>query len=240
MEIVPFAYKDVRLKESCWIDRKPYFTRKAIGEWLEYKKPQKAIDKIVERNPHISDPRWAVTVKLTATDGKEYDTEVYDPIGLQLIVMESRQPKAIAYKIAVAHLVWAYMNGELKRSKTIERKEIPKPVCPLTGLPVWTPERKEALLRIAKEKGLKKSAIYEHAKKLMNGEPRYKGRKRTETYIKENYDRLYEIYILRYQYRLKLREIKERLGLSIQTICKWLKYFKSERSLKGNGHVSQM
>ncbi|MBN1104717.1 MAG: hypothetical protein JXL84_14965, partial [Deltaproteobacteria bacterium] len=51
--------------------------------------------------------------------GREVTREIriYDPIGLQLIVFESKQTKAIQYKIAVAHLVWAFMNGRLKPSK---------------------------------------------------------------------------------------------------------------------------
>lgn len=112
--LVPFDWQDIRLKEACWLNGKPYYTRRAIGIFLEYagSRSQKAVDKIIERNSHIR--QWAVTVKLTATDGKDYETEVYDPIGLQLICFESRQPKAIAYKVAVAHLVWAYVNGQLR------------------------------------------------------------------------------------------------------------------------------
>lgn len=262
MELVPFVYRDVRLKESCWIDRKPYFTARAIGEWLEAKHPVKYVHNIVERNPHILQFSKEVDLVITQRTGKEhvpqfevcdngndrgkhirqidvranvYNREikvrVYDPIGLQLIVMESNLPKAIAYKIAVAHLVWAYMNGKLKRSKTVERKHLPKPVCPLTGFPVWSKERKEAIFRLAREKGLSKSTIYEHAQKLMNGEPIYKGRNRHQIYIEKNYDRLYEIYKLRYERNLKLREISERLGLSMQTICRWAKYFKNGQSL---------
>ena len=128
-EFLPFSFEGVRLQEACFIGGAPYFTRRAIGEFLEYPHPQKAIDNIVSRNPHISDLRWAVTLKLRATDGKEYMSEVYDPIGLQLIIFESRQPKALLYKVAVAHLVYAYMQGKVK----------PK---------IWAPERKFALKQI--------------------------------------------------------------------------------------------
>lgn len=113
-DLVPFRFQDIQLKEACWMNGKPCFTRRAIGEFLEYagSQSQKAVDKIIERNPHIR--QWSVTVNLTVTDGKAYETEVFDPIGLQLIIFESRQPKARAYKVAVAHLVWAYMHGQLR------------------------------------------------------------------------------------------------------------------------------
>ena len=107
-----FHYGDIELKESVFIKGMPYFTRRAIGEWLGYDNPQKSIDKIIERNPHIENPEWSVTVNLTGTDGKKYDTRVYDAIGLQLIVFESRQPKAIEYKIAVARLVSDIITGK--------------------------------------------------------------------------------------------------------------------------------
>lgn len=60
----------------------------------------------MERNPHIQ--AWSVPVKLTGTDGKNYDTFVYHPIGFLLIVMESGQPRAHEMKQAVAEFVWRY------------------------------------------------------------------------------------------------------------------------------------
>ncbi|MBI5815907.1 MAG: hypothetical protein HZB29_09890 [Nitrospinae bacterium] len=119
-----FDFDGERLQEACWINGKPYFTRRAIGEWLEYENPQKAVDNIISRNPHISDPRWSSTLNLRVelTTGKggnstyerESEQEVYSPVGLQLIVFESGQPKAREYKIWVANLVHAFMSGELK------------------------------------------------------------------------------------------------------------------------------
>lgn len=67
-ELIPFRFQEVSLKESCWIDKKPYFTRWAIGEWLEYVRPRPdvAIAKIVAKNPHIL--MFAVVTKLVTTD----------------------------------------------------------------------------------------------------------------------------------------------------------------------------
>lgn len=134
-DLLPFNYEGMKLQEACWISGNPYFTRKAIGEFLEYPSPQKAIDRIIQRNPYISDKRWSTVTKMVSVDEypkghshvkltcesttrtREIVIEVYNPIGLQLIVFESRQPKAIQYKIAVAHLVYAFMKGEIKPSK---------------------------------------------------------------------------------------------------------------------------
>lgn len=127
--MVPFRYGGVDLQESVYIQGAPYFTRRAIGEWLEYKDPQKAIDNIINRNPHINNSEWSTPLKLRGVEGNrtvERDTRVYSPIGLQLIVFESRQPKAIQYKIAVAKLVADMMSGEYDRAfmrKCIERAQ---------------------------------------------------------------------------------------------------------------------
>jgi len=124
-DLVFFNWQGVALQEACWISGKPYFTRRAIGLWLGYNHPRKAVDKIVERNPHIADPRWSTTVKLTAVEGGHEvtrDIEVYDPIGLQLIVFESHQPKALQFKIMAANLVWEYMNGGLTRVQPPKQK----------------------------------------------------------------------------------------------------------------------
>ncbi|MGE4319645.1 MAG: hypothetical protein AB7E96_12175 [Deferribacterales bacterium] len=134
--VMPFTYGGLQLRESLLINRVPHFTRRAIGELLEYAKPQEAIDKIIDRNPHIRD--FAVVVKLTTTDEcshpklgceqrtriREIDTEVYDPIGMQLIVFESRQPKAVEYKIAVATLVSDLVSGRyvVKRCEEFAQK----------------------------------------------------------------------------------------------------------------------
>ena len=135
MNITPFIYNDIAIQESCWIDGKPYFTRRAIGEFLEYKHPQKAIDNIIERNPYIDNPRWSVTLNLRATDGKKYATKAYDPISFQLITFESHRPKAIRYKITVAKLVWALMTGNLKPSKWSQKGDLVSAARQILSLP---------------------------------------------------------------------------------------------------------
>ena len=105
--LTPFTWGEIQLSESVFIDGIPQVTRRAVGEWLEYGDPQKAVDNILARNQHIE--AWSVPLKLRGTDGKNYDTLVYHPIGFLLIVMESGQPKAHAMKQAVAAFVYQYM-----------------------------------------------------------------------------------------------------------------------------------
>jgi hypothetical protein len=123
-KLMPFKYEDITINESTWVNGKLCCTRRAAGELLEYSDPQKAIDNILERNPYIK--QFSTTLKLRVVEGDRNATreiEVYDPIGLQLIIMESRQPKAIQYKIAVTHLVYAYMKGDLKPARQVSAFE---------------------------------------------------------------------------------------------------------------------
>jgi hypothetical protein len=115
MQLVTFNFRNIELQEACWIDNRPYFTRSSIGEWLEYTDALNAVSKIISRNSHIK--QFSRVVSLSTLEGDRKvtrDIEVYDPIGFQLIIFESRQPKAIRYKVDVAHLVEAYVSGKLR------------------------------------------------------------------------------------------------------------------------------
>lgn len=102
----PFKWGDIHLTQAVFIDGIPHFTRQAIGEWLEYAEPRKSIAKIIDRNAYLD--AYSVVVNLTTTDGKNYEVNVYHPIGFLLIVMESGQPRAQAMKVAVAEFVWHF------------------------------------------------------------------------------------------------------------------------------------
>lgn len=159
-DIKPFYFKNIKLQESCWIDGKPYFTRLAIGEFLEYSNPQKSIDKIVERYPYLNSQTWSTTVKLTAVEGSrtvERDTRVYDPIALQLIINKSNQPKAIAFQVAVANLVVAYMNGSLTDFSVDDVHDCFKHLhnfCNMVTSLTSVPKRNRLILACAEKTGL--------------------------------------------------------------------------------------
>lgn len=137
MDMVPFCFEGMALKESCWLKGHPYFTRRAIGEWLEAEHPRQYIRKIVERNPHIR--TFATVVNLGTVEGDRQVTrkvEVYDPVGLQLIINKSDLPKAIEFQVAAAHLVYAYMRGELKPSKWVLDRDLVAASRQILSLPM--------------------------------------------------------------------------------------------------------
>lgn len=122
-QITPFVLGEISLSQTVMVGGVPHGTRYAIGEFLDYADPQKAIDNILSRNPHIE--AWSVPLKLRGTDGKNYDTFVYHPIGFLLIVMESGQPRAHEMKQAVAEFVFRYAGPrKLSTKEYIELKKL--------------------------------------------------------------------------------------------------------------------
>lgn len=105
-QVTPFIWGEISLSQTVMIDGVPHATREAIGEWLGYDDPIRAISKLLERNSYIEE--HSTVVKLTTVDGKNRDVFVYHPIGFLLIVMESGTPKAIEMKQAVAAFVWHF------------------------------------------------------------------------------------------------------------------------------------
>jgi len=178
-DFLPFQFEGMRLREACFINGNPYFTRRAIGEFLEYSRPQENIDKIVKRNTHID--QFSVAVILTVTDkyskghshpkmrcesttrNREIEVRVYDPIGLQLIINKSNQPKALAFQIAVAHLVLAFMQGKIK-----PKVWLPDKIVALKQILSHPPTFKRAdLVRdLATREGKSKATIYHWLEKL--------------------------------------------------------------------------
>lgn len=119
IETTPLNFGDIALSACVYIDGVPHITKRAIGEWLEYERPRHSVNTIIERNSYIDD--YSVALKLGSTDGKNYDTKVYHPIGFLLIVMESSQPKAQQMKAAVAEFVWRFAGPrELSAAQRIQ------------------------------------------------------------------------------------------------------------------------
>jgi hypothetical protein len=118
-ELAPFSWGEISLTQTAYVNGVPHPTRLAIGEWLEYADPQKAIDNILARNPHIE--RHSLPLNLRGKTGQMFEAKVYHPIGFFMIVMESDQPKAKAMKEAVAEFVWSFAGPRALSNK--ERME---------------------------------------------------------------------------------------------------------------------
>ena len=70
-----------------------FMTRSQIGMALEYKNPNDAIRLLHKKNAERLD-QFSVTFKLNGTDGKLYNTTLYNEKGIYEIMRKSNQPKA--------------------------------------------------------------------------------------------------------------------------------------------------
>ena len=77
----------------CTLDGVPYYSREAIGRFLGYNKPGKAMSRIMKKNPHLRDFE-------TDLDG----VKIYNTVGVFLISGCSDKPKAVQLSIALARL----------------------------------------------------------------------------------------------------------------------------------------
>lgn len=89
-------------------------TRNQIGQALEYRNPQKAIDNIHSKHKdRLND--LSVTLKLRGTDGKEYLTTLYTQRGVMEICRWSRQQKANQFMDWVWDIIEAYRNNSMQQ-----------------------------------------------------------------------------------------------------------------------------
>jgi anti-repressor protein len=117
-----------------------FMTREQIGTALEYGNPADSIRKIHDRNKPRLD-NFSVTVKLSGTDGKMYDTYLYSAKGIYEICRHSNQPKADIFYDWVYELLEGLRKGELT-------------VSPQWKLPQSYIEALEAHLQSEREKQL--------------------------------------------------------------------------------------
>ncbi len=217
--VIPFNFQALRLREACWIDGRPYFTRRAIGDWLGYAHPVQRITSLIKRNPHLSDPQWARVVTLRAADGKAYEHEVYDPVGFQLIVFESRQPKAIEYKVAVARLVIAYLTGTLKPYVSP-----PPALAPALAHRRHTRERAAAIRAIAASEGWSIATVRRHLHKVESGLPELTLGNTGQRYVWKKWRAVHPrvLALVRDGHR-RAREIAEWLQVPRATVYRWIR-----------------
>lgn len=94
-----------------------YMTRNQIGNALGYSNPQKAMDNIHARNKGRLD-QFSVTLKLSGTDGKLYDTHLYNEKGIYEVMRKSNQPKADDFYDFVYDVIKGLRKGELQIKTT--------------------------------------------------------------------------------------------------------------------------
>jgi len=202
--IKPFRRFGVEIDECLWCDGKPYFTTEAIKDWLGYKKEKDPVSRVVRKNPYILQYSKEIEVleeieqtgkalpprsggnafknrgetRTTYRRTRALKMRIYDPIGLQLIAFESRTPKAKAYKIKVARLVWALVEGKLA-TQTENQEKACDILAEAARAARW--ERRAHMERYMLLTGYTASTAYRHLEKARQGDSPFDKKYRNNT-----------------------------------------------------------
>ena len=90
-----------------------FMTAEQIGECLEYSEPIIAINKLITRNDYLREAEFSVVTKLVSTDGKYYNTRVFNEDGIYEITMLAKTAKAKEFRCWVRRLLKALRKGDL-------------------------------------------------------------------------------------------------------------------------------
>lgn len=105
-------------------NRNIFVTIEQLAQGFGYKN-RNAIEKMIERQPYLKDKRFSVTDKLSATDGKQYKTRLFNKRGIFEIGMLSKTEKGKIFR------QWIYdhieeleqENANFKIMREIEKSE---------------------------------------------------------------------------------------------------------------------
>lgn len=100
-----------------------FMTREQIGNALEYKNPRRAIADIHNRNKERMDGFSGVS-RLRTTDGKSYETIIYNEQGIYEIIRRSAQPKADEFYDWVYELLSKLRKNELEINQPKSNLEV--------------------------------------------------------------------------------------------------------------------
>ncbi len=101
-----------------------YMTIDQIATCLEYSNGRKGIENVIARNEYLKNEEFSVTLKLRATDGKQYNTRVFTEDGIYEVTMIAKTEKAKQFRAWVRKLLKALRSGEITAIKTDKLSEM--------------------------------------------------------------------------------------------------------------------
>lgn len=100
-------------------DNEVFMTINQLAGVLGYK-DRKGIEKIIERNEYLRDKEFSTTDKLSATDGKYYNTRIFTEDGIYEVTMLSKTEVGKKFRKVVRGIIKSLRKGE---NKIIQEQE---------------------------------------------------------------------------------------------------------------------
>nr|DAZ12933.1 MAG TPA: BRO family protein [Caudoviricetes sp.] len=94
-------------------DKDMFMTISQLSDCLGYS-DRRSIEKMIERNSYLKDKEFSVTDKLSATDGKRYNTRIFTEDGIYEITMLAKTEKAKEFRAWIRKLLKSLRKGETK------------------------------------------------------------------------------------------------------------------------------
>lgn len=93
-----------------------FMTANQLGECLGYSNPTIAINKLATRNEYLKSTEFSVVTKLVSTDGKAYETRLFNEDGIYEITFLAKTEVAKKFRAWVRGILKALRNGEMQLS----------------------------------------------------------------------------------------------------------------------------
>lgn len=98
-------------------EKEMFMTTEQIGNCLGYQYARESVNKLVSRNDYLRNEEFSAEVKLTSTDGKEYETRVFTEDGIYEVTMLAKTEKAKEFRAFIRKLLKSLRKGETKLIK---------------------------------------------------------------------------------------------------------------------------
>lgn len=96
-----------------------FMTINQLAACLEYA-DRKGVEKLIERNPYLKQPEFSATDKLSAADGKTYNTRIFTEDGIYEVTMLSGQPKSKEFRAWIRKILKALRSGNAEMVSTAD------------------------------------------------------------------------------------------------------------------------
>lgn len=104
-------------------DNEPYMTVNQLATCLQFSNGRKGLDNLISRNPRLKSKKFSVTLEMRGTDGKYYNTRLFNEDGIYEVAFLAKTEKAEEFRDWVRTILKSLRSG---KAKLVEMSEYQK------------------------------------------------------------------------------------------------------------------